>query len=138
MISFDLLQAAIITALKADVDLVAVVGDEIREEQWQGTGFAYPGVRVAIGGGRPVGESCVETHSVVNFSVACFSENDSSIEADQLAGLVSDALFLTKIYAATFSTGWVRIGGAGVQSARRMVGRYWRSSVEFQTNIYET
>ena len=138
MISFDLIQAAIITKLKADAPLVAVVGAEIRESQWQGTGFNYPGVRVEVGSGRPIGESCVDSHSLVTFTVPCFSENDSSQEADQLAGLVVDALFLDTLVAATFKTGLIRISGAGVQSARRSPERIWRSQVEFQANFYES
>lgn len=138
MISLDLLQAAIVTALKADAPLVAMVGDEIRESQWQGTDFTYPGVRVDVYSGAPIGEKCVDTHSVVGFAILCYSENDSSQEADQIAGLVVDALFLSTLTAATFYSGSIRLSGPGVRSARRMIGRTWRSEVEFQTNIYET
>lgn len=138
MISFDLLQAAIVAALKADAPLVAVVGDEIRESQWQGTDFVYPGVRVELYSGTPIGEKCVDTHSLVGFTILCYSENDSSQEADQIAGLVVTALYLETLTAATFYSGLIRISGPGVRSARRMIERIWRSEVEFQTNIYET
>ncbi len=97
MISSDLIQAAIISKLKDDTTLVDFLtarasADEIRESQWQGAAFTYPAVRVDLGTQVPIGDgTCVPFQSEVSFSVLSFSEQDSSQQADVLAGLFNSS-----------------------------------------------
>ena len=47
-------QAAIIARLKAQTTVTAeVLATEIREDQWQGTEFSYPNIRVKMLHNRP-------------------------------------------------------------------------------------
>jgi len=140
MISINQVQAAIVTALKESVPLGLVVGDEIRESQWQGTQFTYPAIRVDMEDSRQVGRGgqCVTTISAVPFNVVGFSEEASSQQADRIIGLVISALLNHQLTSADFSSGFVRMSRAGQSSAKRATERVWRAVVGFEVNIYET
>lgn len=140
MISINQVQSAIVSALKANAPLVAVVGDEIRESQWQGTEFAYPAVRIDLENLRSTGRggTCTTTNSTVPFSVVAFSEDASSQQADQIIGLVVGALLDHQLTSVDFSSGFVRMSGVGQSSAKRATERVWRAIVGLEVNIYET
>jgi len=96
MISTASVQAAIITLLKANAALVGALypegADEIREEQWMGTDYDYPNVRVHITRLSPLGDpgSCEDTAFVCDFSAAFRKVNPSSKpSADGLALVVA-------------------------------------------------
>lgn len=93
MISNNDIQAAIITRLKANTALVALLTTqaEIREAQWQGNEFVYPCVRVRVGPQTPPGniQCAISRCRIV---IQCFSENASSIEASDISYAVLDAL----------------------------------------------
>jgi hypothetical protein len=99
MIRNDELQAALISLLKANttitnelVDLNGVsVIEEIREDQWQGTEFSYPNIRVKLIGTNPVGD---KDCAIVNFSVSfqVYSESANSLQSDKIAGIINNEL----------------------------------------------
>ena len=107
MIANNNIQAAIITKLKADTDLVAWLtarsaSNEIRESNWQGAAFTYPAVRVQTGTQQPGPDTshCYLTTSEIPFTVLCFSESDSSQQADILArGLSPKAVIRVELSA---------------------------------------
>lgn len=143
MIASNLIQAAIIAALQADANLVAwltakTAGDEIRERQWQGADFVYPAVRVEVGTQLPDGptSSCYETNGDVTFTVQSFSEDDSSQNADTLAGLVSGALFGKRLNGGGFAT--LKIRSDGLSHATRTGERTWRANGLYRMYAYET
>lgn len=140
MISNDLIQAAIIAKLQASTALVNFLtsksaGDEVREVQWQGRGFVYPAVRAAVGTQTPGGNGpCYTVNGETAFTVMSFSELDSSEEADQLAGLVEDALLGLHIVGTGFRTGPVLSDGH--VHATRTGERVWQAVTTYRMQIY--
>lgn len=140
MISNDLVQASIIAKLKADTTLVAWLtvegaGDEIREGQYQGRNFVYPAVRAQLGTQQPGGNGpCYVTTGETTFMVQSFSESDSSQGADQLAGLVEDALLGKHLAGTGFHTGPVLCDGH--IKAVRTGERVWQAITQFRMQLY--
>jgi hypothetical protein len=104
-------QTALITALKADATLVAALGgsDEIREDEWPGTDWVYPNVRVALNLMVPTTTgNCHLTSWTVTFSTLVFTQPTSSVgvydvSSDQCNQIMNDcaaALFGSKIESA--------------------------------------
>ncbi len=87
------IQAALVAKLKAETTVLAGLSDtdEIREDQWQGTEFSYPAIRVRVISNVPLKNSnCDQTNLNVGFQV--FSEDASSMQADEIAGIINVAL----------------------------------------------
>lgn len=88
----DLIQSAIVAYLKSQATILAELpdDDEIREEQWQGSTFTYPNIRVRLISNIPLENNC--DGSTVVMSILAFSEEASSHEADRIAGIINTAL----------------------------------------------
>ena len=87
------IQAAILAKLQSEAEVLAELSDtdEIREDQWQGTTFSYPAIRINLIFNRPIeSTSCKGTQIRVGFEV--YSEDASSQEADRISGIIQDAL----------------------------------------------
>ena len=143
MIANNIIQAAIIAHLKANSALVTWLtnlsaGNEIRETNYQGALFTYPAVRAEVGSPLPGPDTsvCYLTTGEVPFTVACFSESDSSKQADILAGLVNAALVGTRINGTGFKS--LIIKSDGLTHAARTAERVWRAVVLARMQIYET
>lgn len=125
------IQAGLIAYLKANTTVVALLasGTSIKEDQWQGTTFVYPAVRVDLGMQLPRG-NCDGAEAT--FSVICYSEDASSQEADRLAGTVNDQL-----HRKAFTSSGVRysIYSRGLIPAIREDERTWRSEATFHATI---
>lgn len=137
MIDNNLIQAALISKLKADTNLIAFLAqynasDEIREASYQGTVFAYPNVRIELGTQIETGEP--PCYSEIPFTVYCHSEENSSKQANELAGFVNDALIRKNFSGTGFTSG--RIITDGTISARRTTERIWQAVCQFRCNIY--
>ena len=93
MRSNDEIQAALIAHLKANANIVASLGvpgaDEIREDQWQSDQFVYQNIRVRLIDNAPLG-TCNMSRIEVSFMV--YSEEQSSQQADNIAGIINDEL----------------------------------------------
>lgn len=143
MIANNTIQAAIITHLKADTPLTAYLtaqaaANEIREIEWQAAQFVYPSVRVGTGTQVPDGPTsvCYTTNGEVTFTVVSFGEGDSSLQADELAGLVNNALIGTQITGSGFKSTVVQ--SDGLTHAARTGERVWRAVGLYRAYIYET
>lgn len=142
MISNDLIQAALITTLKADTALVDWLtarnaANEIRENEWQGAAFVYPAVRVEIGPQLPITNGvCHTTQSELTFSIISLSEQDSSQQATTLAGLVNAALFAKRISGTGFAS--LLIDSDGMPGATRTIERVWQVIAPYRVRLYET
>lgn len=140
MVSNELVQAAIISKLKANTTLTDFLGGAtaIKELQFQGANFAYPAVRASIGTQQPLGveESCYETTGEITFSVISFSENDSSRQCDELAGLVYSALKGSQLSGTGFRT--LRTQVDSITKSVRIGLRLWQSVGLYRARIYET
>ena len=64
MITNNTIQAALISKLLANITITAELDDaeEIRENEWQGTAFSYPNIRVRIISNDPLENTyCTQT-----------------------------------------------------------------------------
>lgn len=132
MIDNDDIQAGLVAYLQAQtITIVALLDSsgDIKEDQWQGTTFLYPAVRVDLGPQLPKA-NCDAAD--VTFSVLCYSENASSKEADELAGTVNTAL-----HRKAFTKSSVRysIYSQGLIPAIREDDRTWRSEATFHATV---
>lgn len=139
MIANDILQKVIVARLKADAPLVAALNgsdEEVREQQWQGRNFTYPAVRVALGTQAPRIEMTPCEWARLSFSILCLSEERSSQQTDNIAGLVNAALH-NKAWTVTadgFRFHFIR--SAGLNSAIRMSERVWRAEAFFIADLH--
>lgn len=137
MISPDLVQAGIISHLKADSALIAWLTtysaqNEIRENQWQGGTFVYPAIRVdLLPQTEPGNPPC---YSQTLFNVFAFTEGDSSLQCAQLAGLIDTALIRKKFSGSGYNSGLVIT--LGTVPPLRLGDRIWQALGQFQTNLY--
>lgn len=137
MISPDLVQAGIITHLKADTALIAWLTTysaqaEVRENQWQGREFVYPAVRVDLLNQTEPGDP--PCFSQVQFSVFSFAEGDSSLTCAQLSGLIDTALIRKKFSGTGYESGLVTTLG-GIPPIRTGE-RVWQGLGQYQANLY--
>lgn len=132
----DQIQAALVAYLKSKtaitnelvtVDGTALGADEIREDQWQGSEFDYPNIRVRLIGNSPLDDAC--NHSRITFSCMAFSETASSLQADRIAGIINTSLH-DNSFTANNITFTCRL--TNLIPAVRIDVRTWRSEALFQ------
>lgn len=101
MLRNDEIQAAIVAYLKSltavtsqlvSVDGTVVGASEIREDQWQGTEFEYPNIRIRMISNAPYGDSDQCNASTFTVSIMVFSQEYSSQKADRISGIISTSL----------------------------------------------
>lgn len=138
MIANNIIQADLVADLKAFTTLTDVLAsaDEVREDQYQGTVFDYPAVRVAINQQiyRDNSDQCDVAR--VTFSIRCFAEPASSLLADRIAGIVNDRLH-KRIFRGT-GYNIPRIRSRGLSSAVRTPNTLWRAEAFFEGNVFLT
>lgn len=137
MIDDSVLQKDLVADLLAYTTLTGLLASatEIREDQYQGTVFHYPAVRVAILNQTyiPDREQC--DHALVAFSVRCYTEEASSKAADILAGVVNGRLHRRNFH----GTGWYSwFRSQGLVGALRVDERLWRAEALFGGTVYPT
>ena len=94
LIRDDQIQAGLVSYLKGRTAVTSLVtgtyGVEIREDQWQGTKFTYPNVRVRLISNVPTDKTgCLHEFTA---GIQVFSEEASSMESDQIAGIIGNEL----------------------------------------------
>lgn len=147
MIGTQKLQAAVISKLKASTAVTGYLGGdtEIKETSQQSTDFTYPNVRVAAGIVTPESNlsGCYLENGEATFTVSCFSENDSSKEADELMELVNDALLGSQLSGSGFRS--LVIQSDGLNHAQRTSARVvvsprnvWAARGFYRAYVYET
>jgi len=94
--SNDAIQAAIIARLKANSSITTEVpATEIREDQWAGSNYSYPNIRVKMVRNMPDRiENC--NRGTIDVWILVFTEDDSSRNADRIAGIINDVLHVTQ------------------------------------------
>lgn len=118
-------QAAIIARLKAQTTVTAeVVATEIREDQWQGTDFSYPNIRVKMLHNRPQEDNCNKT--IVDVSVQVFGEDASTLQTDRIAGIITNVLHTVQF---SSSGTQVSLRVYDIVPSIRSNARTWRSEV---------
>lgn len=117
-------KASWIASLKAQPSLVALVGDEIRETEYQSIEFVYPSVRVSVEF-RPSLNRCGPDDATVMLEV--FSEEKSSKQAAHIASLLYE-LYQGKPFEQS-GIRWSTVVIRKVSKPERDVPA-WRSDVE--------
>jgi hypothetical protein len=100
MLRNDEIQAAIVAYLKTKMAITSLLvtednltgATEIREDQWQGSIFTYPNIRVRMLPISPFGDSDQCNASTFSVSIMTFSEDASSQEADKISGIINTSL----------------------------------------------
>lgn len=137
MIDNEAIQAALVARLKANTaltTLLAAGAAEIRESQWQGRDFTYPCVRVEIGPQTPIIGPAPCVWSRVDLSVYSFSEQDSSLQAEQIASAIKNSLDRKHFSAIGFRFFYCHV--TALNGARRTSEKVWRSEVVCQSDLY--
>jgi len=103
--------------------------DEIREFQWQGTKFSYPCIRLRIIENSPFNDCA---YNNITFSFLVFSEDASSKEADEIAGIIANEL-----HERSFSSIGVKynLWVTNLIPAIKMDERTWRSEAMFRASV---
>lgn len=132
MVSPELLQAEIVTLLRAHPSLASV---DLHEAFWQGTPSASLKVRISLGRQEPYGnDSCQQTQSTGRWTVSVFSRADSSQEVSNYAGLVAQALIGKQFNTANFYS--FTIKSRGILSPYRAPTEEWRADVYFEARLF--
>lgn len=130
--SNDLIQTAIIARLKAESSVTAEVNAaEVREDQWQGTEFIYPNVRVRMINNVPVrGFECNTGN--IDMSVLVHTQDDSSRNADRIAGIINTVLHDVQFSSSDLS---IHLYTTNLVPAMRSDVRTWRSEVRMSGTV---
>lgn len=144
MISNEIIQAALISYLKADTSIISFLTqfnaqDEIRESEYQAREFVYPAIRLELG--VQIEEGNPPCYSTLPFTVYCYSEEASSKQCNQLAGLVNTRLIRNAFSGTGFTTGLIVTDGnlSARQVNSRSQGGYrgeWQAPSFYRVNIY--
>jgi len=100
MIPQHLIQKSIISKLRSSgvVTGSLVSPNNILEDQYQGTNFSYPSIRVSVEDQIPLGNAVGRTKlSLVTFDIIIQSEKHSSAECNKIGGIVINNLFDSQI-----------------------------------------
>lgn len=136
MISNSQIKAAWIARLKSNAAITALVNqDEIREDDWKGTYFSYPNIRVKLSPLSPTNSTvdCRVFSSEV--SILVFSEEKSSKQADDIASVVAGEL-----WGHGFTSNGVKISSVHLSSVEPAVvperdTNSWQSGVNLRTMV---
>jgi hypothetical protein len=135
MRTVDEVQAAIIERLKADTQLVALLGtaDQIKETEWQGAVYVFPAVRV---------ENTIKPNVVycspddVDITIFCLSEQKSSKQCSLIAARVANLLHNTRGITATNGVNFVFFRVASIPYPKQQEGQsVWISPVEIVSQV---
>lgn len=145
MIHNEIIQADIVAKLKADETITAALvrqdgeggAESVKEDQYQGTTFIYPAIRVKLQRQIPIKNRGPCDHARLTFSILCLTEGGSSKAADHLAGLVND-LFHGPNGSKNFKgTGWNSyFRSTGLDDAIRTGEKLWLAVANFDGVIY--
>lgn len=140
MISPNLLQAQVVTALQGNATLVAALpelGAGIREAEWHGTDFQYPCVRVRRPAleVQPNGGRCLDAVANATFMVDVHSKRDTSRIAQEILGLVEAALRGQTLNTADLSATALRPTALAPVSENPENETIWSGSATFRTVV---
>jgi hypothetical protein len=122
----DQIKSAIVAKLKANTTITAQLKDtnEIREAQWQADNFTYPNIRVRVIDNNPTLANC--NLSTIRIGIGVFSEQDSSQEADKIAGIIANELHTQSFTSLTIK---LSLMVENLKGAIRTDDRTWMSEV---------
>jgi hypothetical protein len=137
MISDEKVQADLITKLKTITTVTTLLPEGvngIKELQWQGDTFQYPGVRLDLeDSGYEFDEQEMCHLYFAEFSVYIFSEERSSKQCSTIKGLLENAL-TGKGWSGT-NAKYIRLRLVDNVPAVREDERTWRSQIKYRTRL---
>ena len=137
MIPNDLVKQAIVAHLRASALVTAPLPDGVkgvREQYWRGTAFAYPNVRVELETQTDATPDTNCTPSYQEWSVLVFSEEHSSQQADDIAGIV-----MTYLRGSSFTANTVKFQKVSILEnipATPEDEHTWRAQIRCRSVIY--
>jgi len=138
MIPNDVTKAAVVAETQSIASLIALLPDGtqgVREYGWRGNQFQYPNVRVEMESQYDATPDSNCTPVNQSWSLYVFSESHSSLEADNLAGIIAN-YFKGISFSGTgvkFSTVEVLENIPAIPDDERT----WRAQVRCRSIIYE-
>ena len=132
LITNNEIQAAIVGWLKTRILITneIVDSDEIKEDQWQGTAFVYPAIRVRLISNKPDNkQGCIQP---ITLGIQVYTEDASSRNCDRIAGIIGK-----EIHSNQFSTSGFLFGMfvTDLVPAYRRDERTWMSEVLIKADV---
>ncbi len=135
MIAPHVIQADLVADIKTQASITALLASasEVREDQYQGTVYAYPTVRVALIGQTPIlgPEPC--DLATLNLTVRVYTEGGSSRSNSVILGAIND-VYHRKIFSASTWNCWLR--STGVINPTRQGSKLWRGEAILSGTVY--
>lgn len=128
MITNNEAQAALLAWMQANTTITALDSNfpiEIREIDWQGEKFTYPNIRIMC---EVTGGECYEDLFSV---ISCFSEEKSSKEAQNIAGVVANQL-----HNKTFTQSSIRFSALRAKTIRAVQENgIWKADIQVNGKV---
>jgi len=128
----DQLKSALLAKMKANATIVALLSasSDIKENQWQGTDFVYPAVRIYVfpKGNLPTAANC--DFSTILMGINVFSEQDSSQECDYIAGIIGNELHTQSF--TSLAIKFTNLTVKELNPAIRIDERTWQANIVLQ------
>ena len=135
MIAPHVIQADLIADIKSQTTITDLLAsaNEVREDEYQGTIYNYPTLRLAIVGQTVLlgPEPCDLTN--IQFMVRAYTEHSSSKTNSVLLGVIND-VYHRKIFAAGTWVCWMQSGG--LINPARQGPKLWRGEAIFEGTVY--
>lgn len=134
MISNAQIQQGLVSYLKASASITAEIPvDEIRENEWQGTDFTYPNIRVRLLTNIPQYNHNQECRHSLTLSIMVFTEDYSSQKCDTFSGIIGSVL-----HGRSFSANNLQyhLRATNIVPAVRSDERTWRSEVLLSGTVW--
>jgi hypothetical protein len=135
MIAPHVIQADIIADIKAQTSITDLLfsADEVREDEYQGTVYRYPTIRLAIISQTPLlgPEPC--DLADLQFAIRVYTEESSSRSTSVILGAVND-VYHRKIFDGTTWISWMQ--SSGLINPARQGPKLWRGEALFAGTIY--
>lgn len=132
LITNNEIQAAIVTWLKSRTLITNEIldSDEIKEEQWQGTAYVYPAIRVRLISNKPENkQGCVQP---ITLGIQVYTEDASSKNCDRIAGIIGKELHSKQFSASGFLFGMFI---TDLVPAYRRDAQTWMSEVLIKADV---
>jgi len=135
MIANSTIQFALISRGKGATTITQALGTsgQIKEAQWQGKDFIYPALRLVVGKQEQGQTNPNCSYGFLNFSWVMYSQEASSQEADNIAGIVN-AHFHNSGFAYPGLL-FNRIWSVGLIGAIRISEQLWRAENQYRAMI---
>ncbi len=135
MIAPHVIQADLIADIKTQTTITDLLAsaNEVREDEYQGTIYRYPTLRLAIIGQTALlgPEPCDLAN--IQFTIRAYTEHSSSRTNSVLLGAIND-VYHRKIFSGSTWVCWMQSGG--LINPSRQGPKLWRGEALFEGTIY--